>query len=139
MDFSASLYGLFLSGFVSATLLPGGSELLLLYMARELDADILALWFAATSGNTLGGMVNWALGRWLAEAKLSRRWGRHHQKAAAVMQHWGAPVLLLAWLPIIGDPLTLVAGWLRIHWLTSLLFIALGKGLRYGLLLWLAA
>lgn len=135
MDFPASLIGLFVSGFVSATLLPGGSEALLIYLASAAQADKVALWLAATSGNTLGGMANWMLGRWLSEAKLSRRWGAHHQRGVALVQRWGAPVLLLSWLPVIGDPLTLVAGWLRIHWLPALLLIAFGKGLRYWLLL----
>ncbi|KJS07975.1 MAG: hypothetical protein VR73_07565 [Gammaproteobacteria bacterium BRH_c0] len=135
MDFPASLVGLFFSGFVSATLLPGGSEALLFYLARDQTADRAALWLAATSGNTLGGMTNWMLGRWLSTATLSRRWGAHHQRGLALLQRWGAPVLLLSWLPVIGDPLTLVAGWLRIHWLPALLLIAIGKGLRYGILL----
>lgn len=132
---TAGLLGLFASGFVSATLLPGGSEALLLYLASDPAASAGALWLAASAGNTLGGMTNWLLGRWLSAASLSRTWSAHHQRGTALLRRWGALVLLLSWLPVIGDPLTLVAGWLRVPWPLALLYIAVGKGLRYGLLL----
>ena len=131
----AALLGLFASGFVSATLLPGGSEALLLYLASDAEASVGALWLAASAGNTLGGMTNWLLGRWLSGARLARSWTAHHQRGTALLRRWGAPVLLLSWLPVIGDPLTLVAGWVRVPWPLALLYIAAGKGLRYGLLL----
>lgn len=139
MDYSPTLAGLFLSGFVSATLLPGSSELLLLYLAGASEAPTSELWLAATSGNTLGGMFNWGLGRWLSQAGLARRWSDRHQRSVALLRRWGTPALLLSWLPVIGDPLTLVAGWLRLHWLSSLLLIAVGKGARYGMILFLVS
>ena len=53
------------------------------------------------------------------------------------LQHWGSPLLLLSWLPVIGDPLCVAAGWLRLHWLLSLVMIGVGKTARYAVLLYL--
>ena len=60
-----SLISLFISAFISSTLLPGGSEVLLIYMATQTDESLLSLWFAASLGNTLGGLTSWLLGYWL--------------------------------------------------------------------------
>lgn len=130
---SLGLWGLFLSAFTSATLLPGSSEIALLYLASQGTHPTPLLWASATAGNTLGGMTSWLLG-WLAQKKL-RRPRPDEQKAIAYIERWGSLLLLLSWLPVIGDGICLAAGWLRIHPLRALLLIAIGKGARYGALL----
>jgi len=133
-----SLWGLFLSAFISSTLLPGGSEAVLVLLATESGTDKLLLLAVATLGNTLGGMSSWALGRVIVWRFPARRFAAKERRAIARLQHWGSPVLLLSWLPVVGDPLCLAAGWLRIHWLPSLVFIAAGKAARYAVLLLLS-
>ena len=134
MDFS--LWGLFLSAFISSTLFPGGSEAVLAYLASETQYNPFMLLFVATLGNTLGGMVTWGMG-WLIAIRFPTRrlLGEKEGKALARIQRWGSPILLFSWLPVVGDPLCLVAGWVRLHWLESLVFIALGKAMRYALII----
>lgn len=122
----AGLGGLFVLSVLAATLLPGGSEaaLLALLIARpELAWPALLV---ATLGNTAGGMASWLCGRVLPQ------WRRldtlpHKDK----VERWGSPILLLAWTPVVGDPLCVAAGWLRLSWLPCCLFMAAGKFLRY--------
>jgi len=132
------LWGLFLSAFISSTLMPGGSEAVLSTL-RLYDAHTPLLLLAiATLGNTLGGMSSWLIG-WL----LARRWParRLHkpaqQRAIRWLERHGSPLLLLSWLPVVGDPLCVAAGWLRIGFWPALIFIAIGKAARYGAILWL--
>ncbi|MFC1684073.1 YqaA family protein [Pseudomonadota bacterium] len=131
------LWELFISALISSTLFPGGSEAVLIYQASNQLAAPWALLMVATAGNTIGGMLSWLLGRWLVWRFPARRLEQKHQTALHRIQHWGSPALLFSWLPVVGDPLCLAAGWLRIGWPLSLLFIAVGKGLRYGALLYL--
>ncbi len=91
----------------------------------------------ATLGNTLGGMTTWLIGYWLAERLPTRALGPEYQPALRRLGRWGSPALLLSWLPILGDPLCLAAGWLRVSPRSAILFMAAGKGLRYGIVLWL--
>ncbi len=130
------LIWLFISSFISSTLFPGGSEVVLAYVASAQQHPMWLLLIVATVGNTLGGMTSWLIGWWIAkryssEALLKSR----HQQAVERIKRYGSPVLLLSWVPIVGDPLCVAAGWLRIHWLSALLFIAAGKALRYWLIL----
>jgi membrane protein YqaA with SNARE-associated domain len=131
---------LFATGFIAATLLPASSEVLLLALAQQGYAP-LGLWLAATSGNTLGSCVNWYLGKELLRFQ-HKRWfpvsPQQLHKAQQQFQRYGSWSLLLAWLPIVGDPLTLVAGTLRVRFSVFLMLVALGKGTRYALLLVLA-
>src|SRR5215470_17302496 len=86
-----------------------------------------ALLAVATAGNTLGSAINWVLGRW------ATRWGgRRLDQAAAWFRRWGWPSLLFAWLPVVGDPLTVAAGLLRVSFLPFLLLVAIGKAARYA-------
>ncbi len=124
------LAGLFLSSFLSATLLPGGSEALLFAVLRVHPEQALAALSLATVGNTLGGLTTYGMARFVPQ-KLAER-------PLAMARRWGAPVLVLAWAPVIGDLLCAAAGWLRLPWLTSTFWMAIGKGLRYGGVLWLA-
>ncbi len=129
--------GLFLSAFASATLLPGGSEILLSALAAQ-HYDPFILWSWATFGNTLGSCVNWWMGRYLLHFQ-HRRWfpvdEDHMQRSQQWFQKYGVWSLLLAWAPVFGDGLTLIAGIMRVNfWLFSLL-TAIGKGLRYAVVL----
>ncbi len=120
----ADLGVLFLSSFLAATLLPGGSELV---FAGLLLSGAATLWPAlavATLGNTLGGLSSYLLGR-LAPEK------RADDRALKWMKRRGAPVLLLSWVPLIGDALCVAAGWLRVNAWWAALFIATGKFARY--------
>lgn len=130
------LWALFGSAFVSSTLLPGGSEVLLGYLVQQGEYSRGTLLLVAATGNTLGGMTSWGLGFWLAHRFPAKRGDPKHKKALAYVQRWGSPVLLLSWLPVVGDPLCMAAGWLRINVVTSFLFIALGKTARYAVILW---
>ena len=123
----AGLAGLFVASFLAATVVPFSSEAVLfgyLKLHPEYSALAVAL---ATVGNTAGGMTTYFLGR-LVPARTQRRldprvltWLRGH----------GAPALLFAWLPIVGDALCLASGWLRLNWLGALTFMAAGRFARY--------
>lgn len=136
MDFSfasqAGLAGLLLASFLSATLLPGGSELVLLALVMRHPEQTAAAFTLATLGNTLGGMTTYWMARALPEPQ-----GRepNDRQRLALAQRWGAPILLLAWAPLMGDALCAAAGWLRLPWLPSLLWMALGKAARYAVLI----
>jgi membrane protein YqaA with SNARE-associated domain len=129
---AVGLWGLFASAFLSATLLPGGSEVVLAYLASADDHAPLVLLAVASAGNTLGGMSSWLIGRLIPAGRLQRP--ELHRAVARIAKH-GSPVLLLSWVPIIGDPLCAAAGWLRVSWQRALLYIALGKSIRYGVIL----
>jgi membrane protein YqaA with SNARE-associated domain len=127
---------LFTGSFLASTLLPGGSEAMLLFAASQQPDALLSLWLIATLGNTLGGLSSWLLGWWLARRFPQRALTKpEHQRAMARLTRWGSPLLLLSWLPLVGDPLCVAAGWSGIRLLPATLFIGLGKGLRYALLL----
>jgi membrane protein YqaA with SNARE-associated domain len=131
-----SLAGLFLASFLAATVLPGGSEAVFvaLLLARpELAVPALLL---ATLGNTLGGMSTYALARLLPEKKVGSGETVRQARIHAFLLRHGAPALLLAWAPLVGDALCAAAGWLRLPWLACALWMALGKGARYALLAW---
>jgi membrane protein YqaA with SNARE-associated domain len=125
------------SAFISATLLPLGSELVLLALVQQ-GYPVAVLWALATVFNTLGSVLNWYLGRQLLRFQ-HKSWfmfsPEQINKASAQFQRWGLPSLLFAWLPVIGDPLTLVAGVLRVHWFCFVLLVALGKAVRYLLVI----
>lgn len=127
-----TLWLLFVSAFISSTLLPGGSEAILAYFSQEPEYALSVLVAVATAGNTLGGMSSWGVGRLIAIKYSAERLSKPSQQIAVDrIQKYGSPVLLLSWLPVIGDPLCVAAGWLRIHWLPSLIYIGVGKLLRY--------
>ena len=127
----AELVSLFMSGFISSTLFPGGSELLLVYYVKA-NADNGLLYFvAATAGNSAGAIFTYAMGYYFS-------WGREkvkHQKAYYFLKKYGTYSLLLSWLPIVGDLLPLVAGWMKLPLLQSILYILIGKALRYALII----
>ncbi len=129
-------WALFSSAFISSTLLPGGSEALLLYLASMAEGGQWPLlWLLATLGNTLGGVTSWGVGWLIARRFPARQLREEHQRGMQHLQRWGDKALLFSWLPVVGDPLCVAAGWLGILWWRALLFIFIGKALRYGLLL----
>lgn len=136
--FDLNYLSLFVSALLSATLLPGSSEALLLYLMQDTDLSILLLWLSATTGNVLGSVVNWMLGRFGYHLR-HQRWfpvsETQLEKARGYFLRWGSVSLLLAWLPIIGDPLTLFAGLLRVPFALFLVLVTIGKGFRYALLI----
>lgn len=121
-------YGsLFGSSFLSATLLPGSSEAVLIALLIAQKGSVYGLLLAASVGNTLGGLTNIFLGRLIPP----KRQGRWHDTAMTWLHRLGPAALLLSWLPVVGDLLCVLAGWLRFAWLPSVLFLAMGKTLRY--------
>lgn len=131
----SELLGLFASAFVSSTLFPGGSEAYLIYLYAQASHSVLVLLVVATLGNTLGAMSSWGIGRFLAWRFPQHGHSEKSQQAMARLNQYGSPVLLLSWLPIIGDPLCVAAGWLKVPWWKALLFIVVGKCLRYWFVL----
>ena len=131
-----SLWGLFASAFVSATLFPGGSEVVLAALAQAHPHNFWVLLGVAALGNTLGGMSTWLLG-WLLARRypLDRPHKAHQRRAIERLKKWGSPLLLLSWLPIVGDPLCFAAGWLRMNGWLAALFIGAGKAARYAVIL----
>jgi len=122
---------LFIAAFISATLLPVGSEPVLFGLLR-LNPDMFwSAMLVATLGNTLGGALDWWMGY---EAHLvvdKYRHSRSHVKAMEWLERLGPRACLLAWLPIVGDPLCAVAGWLRMPFWPCVGYMLIGKFLRY--------
>jgi membrane protein YqaA with SNARE-associated domain len=122
---------LFAASFVSATLLPIGSEPALFGLLK-LNPDLF--WpavFVATAGNTLGGMFDWWMG-WEAHHIVDKyRHSKSHVKALYWLERLGPKACLLAWLPIVGDPLCAVAGWLKLPFWPCAAYMLAGKLARY--------
>jgi membrane protein YqaA with SNARE-associated domain len=127
----ASLWLLFSSSFLAATLLPGGSEAVLFGVLKLHPESFWAALGVATLGNTLGGMSSFLIGRIIPRKK--------DLPGLPALRKYGTPALLLSWVPILGDPLCVAAGWLRLNPWLSALFIALGKFARYVAIAVLAA
>lgn len=129
MSDGLSLLSLFASSFLSATLLPGSSEAVLVGMLLSGISKPWILILIATMGNSLGGLTNVILGRFFPLREKSR-W---QEKATGWLRRYGAATLLLSWMPVMGDLLCLLAGWMRIPWGPIVFFLCLGKALRYVL------
>lgn len=123
MDAGTGLAGLAVSSFVSATLLPGASEVVLFALVRDQPALFWPAVATATVGNTLGGMTSYLLGRLVPDRKVPR--------GIAWVRRWGVLALLASWLPIVGDALCVGAGWLRLNPWLSAASIGAGKLARY--------
>lgn len=128
--------------FLAATLLPFSSEVALVAQLKAGLGTKVALVAAATIGNVGGAVFNWWLGGALRRFE-GRRWfpftPEAIAKASARFNRVGVSVLLVSWLPVIGDPLTVVAGILRVPFRVFLPLVAIGKAARYILIAWLAA
>lgn len=129
--------GLFVLSFLASSLLPMSSEVALLAML-PLGYNVWGVTLVATAGNYCGALANYYVGKWGADFFLSRyitikpeTW----EKATRFYQQWGRIALFFSWVPIIGDPLTAVAGALNVNLRTFTFWVALGKFLRYVVLL----
>lgn len=132
------LSALFASAFLAATILPLSSELVLGGLAAAGEIPSLWLLIAASVGNILGACVNWLLGRFCLRWR-ERRWfpvsASALDRASAWFQRYGTWSLLLAWVPVVEDLLTLVAGILRVDFRLFVLLVAIGKTARYAVVL----
>jgi len=126
---------IFVVAFVSATLLPMGSEPAVFALVKLQPELFWPAVIVATVGNTLGGAVSWWMG-WGAERAFERVKQRPpaELKALAWLQRFGPRACLLSWLPVVGDPLCALAGWLRMPLWPCLIYMAIGKFLRYVLM-----
>jgi membrane protein YqaA with SNARE-associated domain len=128
-----SLAALFLAAFISATVLPANSEIVLVAVLKAHPDRAVAALALATLGNTLGGLTTFGLGRLVPQRK------EHAPRLIAMLRRYGAWALLLSWVPIVGDALCAAAGWLRVPFAASLAAIAFGKLARYLAVAQLAA
>ncbi|MEZ5535019.1 MAG: YqaA family protein [Thiolinea sp.] len=134
---------LFFSAFLAATIFPAQSEALLVTLTLKQPEAVGWLVLVATVGNTLGSVLNWWLGRYLHHFR-HKRWfpvsEKGLQRAEQRFRKYGLWSLLLSWMPVIGDPLTVVAGLLRVPFWTFLLLVGVAKGGRYllisGVVVW---
>jgi membrane protein YqaA with SNARE-associated domain len=135
----AGLPGLFFVAFLAATLLPLGSEIWVVTLQQQGFAP-LDLLLVAGAGNVLGSCVNYALG-WYAGSWLITKYLRvsvtQLELAQLRLQKHGYVLLLFAWLPVVGDPLTFMAGILKLRFSVFLLLVGVGKLARYAVLLYL--
>lgn len=130
----AALAGLFVAAFGAATLLPFQSEIVFAALAlREEGSPLWVLVAVASTGNTLGSVVNWVLGRWIERFR-NKRWfpasAEQLQRAQDWYARWGWPVLLLSWAPF-GDAITVAAGLMRTPLPLFLAVVGLAKTARY--------
>ena len=130
----------FLTALAAATLLPVSSEAMLGGLGIH-GYSAGWLWFWATCGNTLGSVINAVIGRQVDRFK-NRRWfpvsEQQLARARTRFNRYGQWSLLLAWLPLVGDALTVAAGIMRVPWPAFVVLVATGKGLRYAFVLWAA-
>ena len=116
------LIGVFVAGFLAATVVPFSSEAVLFGYLKLHPTQVVPAVVLATLGNTAGGMTSYLLGRLVPRKEVPH---------LDLVRRYGAPALLFAWLPLIGDALCVAAGWLRINWLAACAFTAAGRLARY--------
>jgi membrane protein YqaA with SNARE-associated domain len=124
---------LFISALAASTILPMSSEVVLGTLARSGSSEVWVLLAVATAGNTLGAVANWGIGRYASSwrTRLHSLEQAKFERACRWFNRWGIWCLLLSWLPVVGDPLTLVAGALRTAFVPFVLLVLLGKAARY--------
>ena len=131
---------LFIISFLAATILPFSSELTVAGLMATSSYDNLLLLIVASLGNILGSVVNWALG-FYSRNLTTKKWFPFKETQIERSSKWfdkfGKLSLLFAWVPIIGDPLTLVAGLLRVRFLDFIILVAIGKVSRYLIVFYL--
>jgi membrane protein YqaA with SNARE-associated domain len=139
MDDITIYLSLFANAFIAATLLPAASELAFAGLIASNIGQPLILLTAVSLGNILGSIVNWGLGKLVANHDtFQQKYGtkKSYIKAKALFERFGIYSLLFAWLPIIGDPLTFIAGVFRIRFPYFIMLVSIGKTLRYTAILW---
>ena len=131
---------LFTISFLAATILPFSSELTLAGLIATSSYNNLSLLIVASLGNVLGSVVNWILGFYSRNLS-SKRWfpfnDEQIEKSSKWFNKFGRWSLLFAWVPIIGDPLTLAAGLLRVRFIEFLILVTIGKVSRYLVIFYL--
>ena len=129
-----SLSAVFAIAFISATLLPLGSEPVVFGIVQLNPEMFWPVVLVATVGNTLGGAVTWWMG--YGAHRVADKYGTssHHVRALAWLEKMGPRACLLAWLPLVGDPLCAVAGWLKMPFWPCVAYMAMGKFARYFLM-----
>ncbi|MGH8556517.1 MAG: YqaA family protein [Methylococcales bacterium] len=132
-DGNPELWSLFASAFISSTIVPGGSEVVLAWLVSRSSISTPLLLATATVGNTLGALTTLVLGIF-ARIGYTKARMPEKQKSIAVdrVKRWGIPVLFFSWLPLVGDALCFAAGWLRLPVLRSMMAILIGKLCRYA-------
>jgi len=144
MSDPAAYLSLFAAAFLAATLLPGSSEAVLTALLLEGSRSPWVLLAVASCGNVLGSVANWLCGRYLSTFR-DRRWfpvsERRYDQAKGWFERYGLWSLLFAWAPIVGDPLTVIAGALRTPIAPFIVLVGIGKIARYafivgGVALW---
>ena len=136
----SSLGAMAAAAFVAATLLPAQSEVVFVGFLAAKSVDPLALFATASLANTAGSILNWWLGRWIARHGVDRLPARlrpdprRFAQAQGLFARFGWPSLLLAWLPIVGDPLTFAAGTLNYPFWRFTVLVLIGKAGRYAAL-----
>ncbi len=139
---SSGLIWLFVGSLLASTLVPGGVEVLLYSLHQSGQHDVITLLLVATVGNTLGGIITWWVGVFLYRGLAHTGW---HRRIGSVfklkdtsldrVRKWGVPALLFSWMPVVGDPLCLAAGYLRLPFWPCAAMILIGKLARYTVLL----
>ncbi len=130
-----ALWLMFSAAFIAATIFPGGSEVLLAALIKEQPDLWISLVFVATLGNSLGSVTNYGLGYLGRFAKTPEEMATgRFRYSVNLLKKYGYWSLLLAWLPIVGDLLCLLAGWMKMPIVQSTLMIFVGKGIRYLLI-----
>ena len=130
---TVGLTSVFIISFVSATLIPMGSEPAVFAVIKANPALYWAVILVATAGNTLGGVVDYWMGYYAKQTFAKERTSTWF----AWLERFGPKTMLLAWLPGIGDPICTLAGWLKMPFWPSMFYMAVGKFLRYILMTWL--
>jgi membrane protein YqaA with SNARE-associated domain len=122
----------FIVSFISATLLPLGSEPAVFGLIKLNPSMFWPAVLVATAGNTLGGAVTWWMGYGAERAyETVSHHKPHNVRALRWLERWGAKGCLLSWLPVVGDPLCAVAGWLKLPFWPCVFYMAIGKFARY--------
>jgi membrane protein YqaA with SNARE-associated domain len=131
---------LFLISFLAATILPFSSEVTLATLIASSNYNNLSLLIFASLGNILGSVVNWVLG-FYSRNLATKRWfpfkDKQIKKSSSWFNRFGKWSLLFTWIPIIGDPLTLAAGLLRVKFIEFLILVTIGKVSRYIVIFYL--
>lgn len=147
MDFA--LVWLFFGSILASTIFPFGVEALLYYLLHGREYAFLTLLVVATAGNTLGGVISYVMGALLERGVMASGWGKRiaakfsdaqgnaDSAAMARIRRYGIPALFFSWMPVIGDPLCVAAGYLRLRFWPSVWMIFAGKLMRYLGLLWI--
>ena len=138
--FEVIYLSLFTISFLAATILPLSSEFMLAGLIATSNYDNLLLLIVASFGNVLGSIINWILGFYSRNLTI-KKWvpfkGKQIENSSRWFNKFGKWSLLFAWVPIIGDPLTLVAGLLRVKFIEFLILVTIGKVSRYFLIYYL--